>query len=557
MPLSGSGRDLLARLPRRPDLPMPPREATQVVDYLGALDRALVQIYDRLSERVQVWPNNAGLATMAAGATSVAVTFLGLEDDTQYIPLLIGNWESGGLWATALTTGGFTIQSSRSPVTAGTVLWAIVRPQDTTTTLASVAANPLSTSVDVLTFADQAANPDAAGELQRNGVNLLWHNGTLAGRLFFAGGVDVPVADGGTGLSAGTDGGILGFTATGTLASSVALTANALVLGGGAGATPTALGSLGSTTTVLHGNAAGAPTFSAVSLTADVSGTLPVANGGTGLSASPITVPLGGTGVGTLAANGVLYGNGTGVVLVTAQGAANSVLVANAGAPSFSATPTLGYLRVNAAGVTAAASQLSLDQVLSTTSRLIAFGPDASTNGIWNIASARSDGSNVLTPISISAAGNVGIGTASPTFKLTVSGGYQTSGLTNASNDVSIGATGSSPNAGQIVFGDNSGWKLHFGTSVAGTFTERMTILDTGNVGIGTASPGSTLQVNGGVQIGTPTGGDKGAGTINVGVDYYINGTVGESKTITVRAAGGAADCTLIFTSGLKTGGTC
>lgn len=38
----------------------------------------------------------------------------------------------------------------------------------------------------------------------------------------------------------------------------------------------------GTTTTVLHGNAAGAPTFSAVTLTTDVTGILPVANGGSG-----------------------------------------------------------------------------------------------------------------------------------------------------------------------------------------------------------------------------------------------------------------------------------
>jgi len=40
----------------------------------------------------------------------------------------------------------------------------------------------------------------------------------------------------------------------------------------------------GTTTTVLHGNAAGAPTFGAVSLTADITGTLAPANGGTGVS---------------------------------------------------------------------------------------------------------------------------------------------------------------------------------------------------------------------------------------------------------------------------------
>jgi hypothetical protein len=48
----------------------------------------------------------------------------------------------------------------------------------------------------------------------------------------------LPVANGGTGLSSGTSGGVLAYTATGTLASSAALAANALVIGGGAGAAP-------------------------------------------------------------------------------------------------------------------------------------------------------------------------------------------------------------------------------------------------------------------------------------------------------------------------------
>jgi hypothetical protein len=92
------------------------------------------------------------------------------------------------------------------------------------------------------------------------------------------------VTQGGTGLVAGASGGVPYFSTSTTLASSGVLTASALLLGGGAGAAPTALGSLGTTTTVLHGNAAGAPTFGAVVLTADVSGVLPVANGGTGIS---------------------------------------------------------------------------------------------------------------------------------------------------------------------------------------------------------------------------------------------------------------------------------
>jgi len=54
------------------------------------------------------------------------------------------------------------------------------------------------------------------------------------------------------------------------------LTSNALVLGNGSSA-PNALGSLGSTTTVLHGNASGAPTWGAVNLGTDVTGTLAAA----------------------------------------------------------------------------------------------------------------------------------------------------------------------------------------------------------------------------------------------------------------------------------------
>lgn len=72
------------------------------------------------------------------------------------------------------------------------------------------------------------------------------------------------------------------------ISSGSTLTANAIILGNGTKSV-VPMASLGTTTTVLHGNAAGAPTWGAVSLTADISGNLPVANLNGGTSASSTT----------------------------------------------------------------------------------------------------------------------------------------------------------------------------------------------------------------------------------------------------------------------------
>jgi hypothetical protein len=111
----------------------------------------------------------------------------------------------------------------------------------------------------------------------------------------------------------GTSGGVPYFSGTTTMASSGALVDSAVVIGGGAGNAPETIAvgtnnqflagntgaapgfravtlasadfvNQGTTTTVLHGNAAGNPSWGAVVLTTDVSGILPASKGGTGVS---------------------------------------------------------------------------------------------------------------------------------------------------------------------------------------------------------------------------------------------------------------------------------
>jgi hypothetical protein len=359
-------------------------------------------------------------------------------------------------------------------------------------------------------------------------------------------------------------------------------------------------------------------TWDAISLsTADITGILPTANGGTGLS--------------SFTANGVVYASSTSALTTgsalsfdasTLKLAANNTsyrgqLTIEGGASDFAQitfyrgsttnTDQVGYLHSSNSGSTGIALGARNGAILrfevgdSERARITASGEllvgRTSSSGLGQIQStigadlATDSGSVYL----VRGGGNVGIGTSSATEKLTINGGaFRVNASNGADGVLSRPTVDGNPfalvfektrNGGAVVNGDglgimyfrgydgtNNQFTAAIGATVTGTVSagniptalvfqtssasfpsERVRITASGDVGIGTSSPTTKLDVIGGVRVGGMSGatGNKlyfdttsgaGANTIGTVNNYDLRIECGRGATSSFTAATNSLD---------------
>jgi len=133
----------------------------------------------------------------------------------------------------------------------------------------------------------------------------------------------------------------------------------------------------------------------------------------------------------------------------------------------------------------------------------------AGDNGIIYSSGTAGAGAFVIAPwasatsgIRMDGSGNVGIGTVSPGAKLDITAATSGDTVRIIGPISSVGSLHflgglASPIAGLMTFGDGTGWKYQIGKYSDIGATNFVTVQDNGNVGIGTTTPASKLDVNG------------------------------------------------------------
>tara|TARA_R110000764_G_scaffold117737_1_gene205096 strand:- start:136 stop:1479 length:1344 start_codon:yes stop_codon:yes gene_type:complete len=296
----------------------------------------MVVIMNLGAENLQVWPNTSD-TTNGGSANAVDANVIPPNSSRTYVGLDATDWRA-------------------VPVSIGAVL------ADSLTALGLGTANsPQFTGVELGHATDTTITRASAGDLNIEG-NIAYR----------AGGTDVPVADGGTGVSTLTDGGILVGSGTGAVTAMAVLADSEMIVGDGttdpvaeSGATlRTSIGVGTGDSPQLTGIELGHATDSTITRASagdiNVEGNVVYRAGGT-----DVPVADGGTGVSTLTDGGILLGSGTGAITAMAVLATGEMIVGD-GTTDPGAVSLSGDVTINSSGVVTIAATSVEGSMLNT-----------------------------------------------------------------------------------------------------------------------------------------------------------------------------------------------
>jgi trimeric autotransporter adhesin len=459
------------------------------------------------------------------------------------------------------------ITGNWAPHTTGDVIWYSGVPGSGTERMRLKSGGNLGLGVSAPAYKLDVAgdiNLSAGSNFKVNGVNV--GTGTVTS-VTAAATANNPITIGGTAAAPTVDIAKATASVNGYLSSADFTTFAAKQSGS---AELTGLSGLATTGFVKRTGAGAYSTSSSIALSTDVSGILPVANGGTGAatvgSSNGISLT---TGAGT-------FSIGTNATTTTA----NNTLVMRDGTGVMTANG-VGFTNTGTVTVSAAAASATYGLVLpgSQGAANTLLKNDGAGNLSWATA-------GTVTNVTGTAPISVGTGTSTPVISMarstaSVDGYLASSDFTIFNNKLSNFSTmtsadvsaakgfvnGGNSFAGSATIGTNDNNTLSFKTNNA----NRMTIDTAGNVGIGTITPTSPLSVvqntnsssSPGILVQNTSNGSLAASSLDVTNDvgakasFFVSSSTNSGASLANTAAFSGSNGVTVFTnSGVTTGGT-